>query len=135
LRKGERQRLAVATVLAMAPRVLILDEPTTGLDYPQQRGMLELLARLRAAGTTVIVITHSPWVVVEYAERALLMREGSLVFDGALAALLADEELLRSAAFEAPPAARVAHALGIPARTVDELARALGADGGAGERG
>jgi energy-coupling factor transport system ATP-binding protein len=128
LRKGERQRLAVATVLAMAPRVLILDEPTTGLDYPQQRTMLELLARLRAAGTTIIVITHSPWVVVEYAERALLMREGSLVFDGPLATLLADEALLRSAKFEAPPGARVAHALGIPVRTVDDLARALGAE-------
>ena len=128
LRKGDRQRLAVATVLAMAPRVLILDEPTTGLDYPQQRRMLELLARLRAAGTTVIVITHSPWVVVEFAERALLMREGRLVFDGPLDTLLGDEALLRSAAFEAPPAARVAYALGIPARTVDELARALGAE-------
>jgi energy-coupling factor transporter ATP-binding protein EcfA2 len=128
LRKGERQCLAVATVLAMAPRVLIIDEPTTGLDYPQQRRMLELLARLRAAGTTVIVITHSPWVVVEYAERALLMRAGSLIFDGPLDTLLADEALLRSAAFEAPPAARVAYALGIPARTVDELARALGAE-------
>jgi len=118
----------VATVLAMAPRVLILDEPTTGLDYPQQRGMLELLVRLRAAGTTVIVITHSPWVVVEYAERALLMREGALVFDGPLDTLLGDEALLRSAAFEAPPAARVAYALGIQARTVDELAQALGAE-------
>ena len=128
LGKGERQRLAVATVLAMAPRVLILDEPTTGLDYPEQRRMLELLASLRAAGTTVIVITHSPWVVVEYAERALLMRAGSLVFDGPLDTLLADGALLRSAAFEAPPAARVALALGIQARTVDELARALGAE-------
>jgi energy-coupling factor transport system ATP-binding protein len=127
LRKGERQRLAVATVLAMRPRVLILDEPTTGLDYPQQRKMLELLAELRAGGTTIVVITHSPWVVVEYAERALLMRGGRLVFDGALDVLLADETLLRSAAFEAPPAARVARALGIAARTVDELARALGA--------
>lgn len=127
LRKGDRQRLAVATVLAMAPRVLILDEPTTGLDYPQQRVMLELLARLRAAGTTIIVITHSPWVVVEFAERALLMRGGELVFDGPLDTLLGDEALLRSASFEAPPAARVARALGLPARTVDDLARALGA--------
>ena len=129
LRKGERQRLAVATVLAMRPRVLILDEPTTGLDYPQVRTMLELLARLRAEGTTIVVITHSPWVVVEYAERALLMRGGRLVFDGALDELLGDEALLASAAFEAPPAARVARALGIRARTVEQLARALGAEG------
>lgn len=128
LRKGERQRLAVATVLAMRPRVLILDEPTTGLDYPQVRTMLDLLARLRAEGTTIVVITHSPWVVVEYAERALLMRGGRLVFDGALDDLLGDEDLLASAAFEAPPAARVARALGISARTVHQLARALGAE-------
>ena len=127
LRKGERQRLAVATVLAMRPEVLILDEPTTGLDYPQQRRMLTLLAELRAAGTTIIVITHSPWVVTEYAERALLMRGGRLVFDGFLERLLDDEELLRSAAFEAPPAARVARALGLRARTVDELAAQLAA--------
>jgi energy-coupling factor transport system ATP-binding protein len=111
----------------MAPRVLILDEPTTGLDFVQQRRMLDLLARLRAAGTTVVVITHSPWVVVEYAERALLMSAGRLLFDGALDALLGDETLLRAAAFEAPPAARVARALGVPARGVEALARALGA--------
>jgi energy-coupling factor transport system ATP-binding protein len=130
LRKGERQRLAVATVLAMRPEVLILDEPTTGLDYPQQRRMLTLLAELRDAGTTVVVITHSPWVVTEYAERALLVRGGRLVFDGALETLLDDEDLLRSAAFEAPPAARVARALGLRARTVDELARVLQAERG-----
>jgi energy-coupling factor transport system ATP-binding protein len=125
LSKGERQRLAVASVLAMAPRVLILDEPTTGLDFPEQRRMLDLLARLRAGGTTVIMITHSPWVVAEYAERAMLMRAGELVFDGALRDLFGDEELLRSAAFEAPPITRVGHALGVSAVTVDELARVL----------
>jgi len=130
LNKGERQRLAVASVLALAPRVLILDEPTTGLDYPQQRRMLDLLARLRAAGTTIVVITHSPWVVVEYAERALLLSEGRLCFDGPLARLLADDALLAAAAFEAPPFARVARALGLPARRIDDLARLLG-DGGA----
>jgi cobalt transport protein ATP-binding subunit len=128
LSKGERQRLAVATVLAMQPRILILDEPTTGLDYPQQRRMLDLLARVRAAGATVIIITHTPWVVAEYAERALLMRAGRLVFDGPLGELLADAALLRSASFEAPPATRVAQALGIPARSVADLARALGAE-------
>ncbi len=127
LSKGERQRLAVATVLAMEPRIVILDEPTTGLDYPQQRRMLDLLAELRAGGATVIIITHSPWVVAEYAERALLMAAGRLVFDGPLDDLLMDERLLRSASFEAPPATRVAQALGVRARDVDGLARALGA--------
>ncbi len=129
LSKGERQRLAVATVLAMAPRVLILDEPTTGLDYPQQRRMLDLLARLRSAGTTIVVITHSPWVVVEYAERALLMRAGRLLFDGPLLGMLESDELMRAAAFEVPAVVRVARSFGVHARTVDELARALGVAG------
>jgi len=130
LNKGARQQLAVATVLAMAPRVLILDEPTTGLDYPQQRRMLDLLARLHAGGTSIIVITHSPWVVAEYAERALLVGEGCVLFDGPLATLLADDALLAAAAFELPPITRVARALDLHARDVASVARALGAGGG-----
>ncbi len=126
LSKGERQRLAVATVLAMAPRVLILDEPTTGLDYPQQRRMLELLVTLRARGTTIVLITHSPWVVAEYAERVLLMHEGRLVFDGAFAAFVAGAALRRAAAFEPPPATILGLAFGHATRTVDELVRVLG---------
>ncbi|MBI3767459.1 MAG: energy-coupling factor ABC transporter ATP-binding protein [Deltaproteobacteria bacterium] len=125
LSKGERQRLAVATVLAMAPRVLILDEPTTGLDYPQQRQMLELLVRLRARGTTIVLATHSPWVVAEYAERVLLMHAGRLVFDGPLATFVADATLLQAAAFEPPPAMRLGLAFGRVTRTVDELVAAL----------
>ncbi len=134
LGKGERQRLAVASVLAMEPRLLILDEPTTGLDYPQQRRMLDLIARLRAAGTTVVIITHSPWVVAEYCERALLMRAGRLVFDGALEDLFAEDDLLRTAAFEPPPATRLARTLGIRARTLADVARALGAPPATGSR-
>jgi energy-coupling factor transport system ATP-binding protein len=126
LAKGERQRLAVATVLAMAPRVLILDEPTTGLDYPQQRRMIELLLGLRTRGTTIVLVTHSPWVVAEYAERVLLMDAGRLLFDGPFAAFVADAALLQAAAFEPPPVMRVGLAFGRATRTVDELVDALG---------
>jgi energy-coupling factor transport system ATP-binding protein len=125
LSKGERQRLAVATVLAMAPRVLILDEPTTGLDHPQQRRMLELLVRLRAAGTAIVLITHTPWVVAEYAERVLVMREGRLVFDGDFARFVADPALTTAAAFDPPPATRVGLAFGHAVRSVDELVGVL----------
>jgi energy-coupling factor transport system ATP-binding protein len=125
LSKGERQRLAVATVLALRPRVLILDEPTTGLDYPQQRQMLDLLERLRDAGTTVVLITHSPWVVTEYAERVLLMDGGRLAFDGLLADLVRDPALLRAAAFDLPPVLAVGLAFGHFVRTVDDLLEAL----------
>jgi len=125
LSKGERQRLAVATVLAMAPRVLILDEPTTGLDHPQQRRMLELLVRLRAAGTAIVLITHTPWVVAEYAERVLVMRDGQLVFDGDFARFVGDPVLTAAAAYDPPPATRVGLAFGHAARSVDELVGVL----------
>ncbi|MEO8605181.1 MAG: energy-coupling factor transporter ATPase, partial [bacterium] len=61
LGKGERQRLAVAALLVLEPAVLILDEPTTGLDYREQRCMMALLAELHRRGLTLVVITHSPW--------------------------------------------------------------------------
>jgi energy-coupling factor transport system ATP-binding protein len=67
--------------------------------------------------------------VVEYAERALLMGEGRLLFDGPLATVLGDEGLLAAAAFEPPPIARLARALGVPGCSVDAVARALGGGG------
>ena len=50
----------------------MLDEPTTGLDYPEQRRMMDLLARLHARGMTLVIITHTPWVVAQYAQRGVL---------------------------------------------------------------
>src|SRR5437867_7071695 len=93
LGKGERQRLAVAALLALHPRVLILDEPTTGLDYLEQRQMMELLCRLHREGRTIVIITHVPWVAAEYAERALLMAQGQLLWDGPLRDLCARTDL------------------------------------------
>ncbi|MCX7824552.1 MAG: ATP-binding cassette domain-containing protein, partial [Verrucomicrobiae bacterium] len=62
LTKGGRQRVAVASVLAAKPAVIILDEPTTGLDYAEQRGMMDLARRLNRAGSTIIFVTHHMWV-------------------------------------------------------------------------
>ena len=78
LTKGERQRVAVASVLAVRPEVLILDEPTTGLDYAEQRSMMDLVKGLNEAGSTIIAVTHTMWVVAEYAHRAAVMKEGRI---------------------------------------------------------
>src|SRR5262249_50646330 len=72
LDKGFRQRLAVAAVLALGPEVLVLDEPTTGLDFAEQQQMMDLVRRLNAAGRTSVIITHTPWVIAEYADRVIL---------------------------------------------------------------
>jgi energy-coupling factor transport system ATP-binding protein len=125
LGKGQRERLAVASFLALEPTVLVLDEPTTGLDYPEQRRMLDLLAELHARGMTVVVITHTPWVVAEYATRGVLLDAGRIVFDGPLRALFGEEELLARCHFRLPDATRLGLRLGFTPLTVDELLAAV----------
>jgi len=78
LGKGDREQLAVASMLALRPQVLILDEPTTGLDYREQRQMMELIAALNRDGLTVVLITHSEWVVQDYAQRVVRLRGGRI---------------------------------------------------------
>jgi energy-coupling factor transport system ATP-binding protein len=134
LGKGQRQRLAVATILALEPAALILDEPTTGLDYAEQQRMMALLAALHRGGMTVIVITHSPWIVAEYAERAIVLERGQVLFDGSLRTLFADEALLARSDFRAPDVTRLGRLLGITPLTVDELLGVLPSESGGGSR-
>jgi energy-coupling factor transporter ATP-binding protein EcfA2 len=117
LGKGERQKVAVASILVLRPSVLILDEPTTGLDFREQRSLMDLLAALHRAGQTVVVITHVPWVVGGYADRGVLLREGRISFDGSIGALFADESLCGSSDFVPPEVARLGSRFG--AVTVD----------------
>ena len=125
LGKNERQRLAVAAVLAMRPEVVILDEPTTGLDQQEQKGALELIERLRAEGVAVVMITHNPWLVIEGAERCVLLSAGEVIFDGPLPQLLRAPHLLARARFRVPPLVELASRCGIVARSVEEFVAAL----------
>jgi energy-coupling factor transport system ATP-binding protein len=125
LGRGERQRLAVASILVLEPKLLILDEPTTGLDYPEQRRMMELISELNRAGTAIVIITHTPWLVAEYARRAVLMRKGRKLFDGPVRELFTREELLKSACFRLPEVTALSRRFGMVALTADELAAAL----------
>jgi energy-coupling factor transport system ATP-binding protein len=126
LGKGQRQRLAVASLLAMRPRLLILDEPTTGLDHTEQVRMMDLVQRLHRQGMAVLIITHSPWVVAEYAERGILLRSGRVRFDGPLRRLFAQEELLAEARFRVPEVTRLGNRIGYTALSVTELVEFLG---------
>jgi len=121
LDKGARQRLAVASVLALRPEVLVLDEPTTGLDAAEQARMLGLLRRLHQAGRTIVVITHTPWVVAEYAERVLLLADGRLRYDGGIREFFGDPTLADEPAARPPDVTRLGRRLGCTPLTVDEL--------------
>lgn len=120
--KGERQRIAVASALVIEPEVLILDEPTTGLDYYQQRLMMDLVRKLNEGGATIIMITHAMWVVCEYAHRAVVINEGRCVVDGPVREVFATEsEQLSDMSLEAPAVVSLSNALGATALSVSEL--------------
>ena len=90
---GEKKRVALATVLCMQPEVLVLDEPTAGLDPRGRRGILNLLAGL---DQTLIVATHDLEMVREIFPRVIVMDGGRVVFDGTTRAALADRALLEA---------------------------------------
>lgn len=98
---GQKKRVAIATVLSMQPQLLVLDEPTAGLDPRGRRQLIELLAELPQ---TMLVATHDMWLVDELFPRMVVMDEGSIVADGATGLLLADEALLEQHGLESPQA-------------------------------
>ena len=126
LTKGERQRVAVASVLAVRPEVLILDEPTTGLDYAEQRSMMDLVRRLNESGSTIIVVTHTMWVVAEYAHRAVVVKDGRVTLSGTVRDVFAREEELRDASLRPPHIVSMGNALGYTVLSVEEMIRVTG---------
>ncbi len=106
---GEKRRAGLAAVLAMTPRLLLLDEPTAGLDPAGERELAAVLARLaRERGTAVIVATHAIQLVPLLADRAVVLGEGRILADGPAADVLADVPLLVRARLRAPCAPDVA---------------------------
>jgi energy-coupling factor transporter ATP-binding protein EcfA2 len=95
---GEKKRIAIATVLAMEPEILVLDEPTAGLDPRGRRGLIRLLADLPQ---TMLVSTHDLRMVQELFSRTVVLDQGQIVSDGPTAALMADAALLAAHGLEA----------------------------------
>jgi cobalt transport protein ATP-binding subunit len=95
---GEKKRIAIATVLAMDPEILVLDEPTAGLDPRGRRGLIRLLAELPQ---TMLVSTHDLRMVLELFPRTVVLDHGLIVADGPTAALMSDAALLAAHGLEA----------------------------------
>ncbi len=131
LGKGQKQRLALASVLALRPEILIVDEPTTGQDPHMAREIFEIINRLNEAGTTILIISHHIEFAAAYARRALVLREGRVRYDGPIRRLLMDEDLMKDSALEMPETTRLAALLsrhGVPPWlvTMEELDDAIG---------
>jgi len=108
LGRGQRQKLAVASVLAMEPRIVIVDEPTTGLDWQGGEAMMAVMAELHRDGRTIVIITHDMNIVAEYAQRVVVMANGRIVADGKPADVFVQESALREAYLRPPQAFRIA---------------------------
>lgn len=121
LSEGQRLALALAVVLAATPPVLLLDEPTRGLDYGAKRRLVRFLAGQRAKGAAVLMATHDVELVAEVATRVIILADGEVVADGPTASVVTSSPLF------APQVAKILTPE--PWLTVGEVSRALAAMG------
>lgn len=102
---GQKRRVAIAGVLAMKPEILILDEPTAGLDPSAHRDVLELIRRIhRQERMTILLVSHNMGDIAELADRVLVMNRGKLVMNGTPAEVFARGKQLREMGLGQPPA-------------------------------
>lgn len=142
LGKGQRQKVALASILVLEPTILVIDEPTTGLDWAESGRILELIDSFHRRGTTVLAVTHDMRLVREHSTRTIAMSRGTVVFDGPTQDFFTHDELVRRADVEPTPLTTIAHAVadraGLDPRTmpvtVDDLLTAIGEDLLAGAR-
>jgi energy-coupling factor transport system ATP-binding protein len=128
LSRGERQQCALASVLARKPELLVLDEPTTGLDYRECMTIMGIISALHEAGTTILMISHDMEVVADFAHRILVLSGGRLIGDGPVREIMRDRELLDRASLLPAQIPALAQMLGPEFErifTVDEMVREL----------
>lgn len=111
LSRGQRQRLAIASVLCLRPPILVLDEPTTGQDFMSRRQIMELAIDLHSRGRTILMITHDMALVAEYATRVIVMKDGQVICDSDPEEIFQLEEILHSTGLKPPPAVEIANGL------------------------
>ncbi len=101
---GQMRRVAIAGVLAMEPEILVLDEPTAGLDPVARRSILNMIDRIRDnKDITIILVTHDMEEVAQYANRVIVMNKGLIALDGTPREVFAATELLREIGLDVPP--------------------------------
>ena len=125
---GQRRRAAIAGILAMKPKYLILDEPTAGLDPKAKENLLrELFGAVKKSGVTIILVSHNMDDIARFADRVIVLAQGEKIFDGRPRELFAREEILRRAGLEPPPITQLMRKLGVDeiVLSLDEAERIL----------
>jgi len=104
---GERKRVALASVLAWDPKILILDEPTIGQDYQQKEKLRQFIMQMQTQKRTIIIVTHDVEFVAECNPRVLLMSDGQIIADGEAAQILTNTKVLEQASIVPPQIAQI----------------------------
>ncbi len=111
LSRGQRQRLATASMLALETKVLALDEPTTGQDFLARRQIMTLAADLQTRGRTILMVTHDMALVAEYATRAIVLKDGEVLMDAPPKEVFQEVDALSTTGLKIPPFLELIHGL------------------------
>lgn len=111
LSKGQRQRVALASVLAMKTEVIVLDEPTTGQDYKESLQIMDLAESLNNEGHTILFVTHDMSLVAKYARRVIVLCKGKVLLDGPVREVLTRTYELKETHLNPPQITELALAL------------------------
>lgn len=138
LNRGTRQLLALASIIVCEPDIIILDEPTTGLDFRECEKVMEVISQMNDSGTTVVMVCHDMEVVADHAKRVIAMTQGQIVADGQTIEVLRNRDAVSRAHLLEPQIIEISMKLAdMPhseklenlcrANTVDEMIRAIAA--------
>lgn len=108
LSRGQRQRLALASIIAVEPKVMILDEPTTGLDYKECMEIMSAVKELNKNGTTVIMVCHDMELVLDFAWRMIVLADGKIEADGKTLEIMRRKEILQKTCLLPPQIIQIA---------------------------
>lgn len=122
LSRGEKQRVALATAMVHHPEMLILDEPTTGLDYRECTAIMEYIRSFHQQGATIAMVCHDMEVVLDYADEVLVMAGGRLLRSGKTADVFRDPETLAAASLLPPQMIGLAGRLGGDFAAISDVA-------------
>ena len=108
LSRGQGQRLALASIIAVEPKVMILDEPTTGLDYKECMEIMSAVKELNKNGTTVIMVCHDMELVLDFARRMIVLADGKIEADGKTLEIMRRKEILQKTCLLSPQMIQIA---------------------------
>ncbi len=110
--RGIRQRIAIASILSLRPKLIIVDEPTTGQDHRQSLEIMEFLKRMNEkTGNTILIITHEMDIVAQYASRIIVMKKGAILMNGTPAEVFSQPGRLMEGCVKPPLVTRIAQEL------------------------